>query len=146
MSCDHSFSVFQYFLKGECAEVFAPAPSDPGIGIGAYLLFFALTCLFEWPWYRKPVRVLFLNLLTHPLVVWGWPVLIRNLGGGYGTYVLTAEAFAPTLEAWALHRIWKVPARRAVWIALGANLFSWLVGGEIVNRWFWPWVQVWIRA
>lgn len=146
MSCDHSFSVFQYFLTGECAEVFASPPADPAIGFGTYLLFFALTCLFEWPWYRKPLRVLFLNLLTHPLVVWGWPVLIRNLGGGYGAYVLAAEAFAPALEAWALHRIWKVPARRAVWMALGANLFSWLVGGEIVNRWLWPWVQVWIRA
>ncbi len=141
MTCDHSYSVFGYFWRGDCAEVFAGAPLNPQIGFWTYLFFFGLTCLFEWPWYRKPARVLGLNLLTHPLVVWGWPALIRNLGGGYGAYVLAAEAFAPVVEAWALHRIWKVPVFRAAGLALGANLFSWLVGGEIVNRWLWPWIH-----
>ena len=146
MNCDHSYSVFRYFFEGDCVDVFARSPLSPGIGVAGYAFFFALTCLFEWPWYRNPVRVVILNLLTHPLVVWGWPVLVRNLGGSYGVYLLTAEAFAPALEAWALHRIWKVPASRAVGVALGANLFSWLVGGEIVNRWIWPWFSSWMRA
>jgi hypothetical protein len=135
VSCDHSYSVFLYFWQGDCAEIFARAPLNPEIGFAAYLFFFAMTCLFEWPWYRTPGRVVVLNLLTHPLVVWAWPALTRSLGGGYGSYVLAAEVFAPALEAWALHRIWRVPVHRAFWIALGANLFSWLVGGEIVNRW-----------
>jgi hypothetical protein len=141
LSCEHSYSVFAYFLRGQCEEVFAAPPLDPGIGFPVYLLFLALTCLFEWPWYRKPARVLVLNLLTHPLVVWGWPGLIRSLGGGYGAYVLAAESFAPVVEAWALHRIFGVPRLRAVVVALGANLFSWLVGGELVIRWLWPWIR-----
>ncbi len=133
--------MFAYFLRGECSEVFAPPPVDHEIGLKTYLFFFAMTCLFEWPWYRKPARVMVLNLLTHPLVVWVGPLLIRKLGGSYGVYLLAAEGFAPAVEAWALHRIFGVSGARSVLLAWGANLFSWLVGGEIVNRWLWPWLQ-----
>jgi hypothetical protein len=133
VSCDHSYSVFQYFLSGTCTEVFAVPPRDPQLGIGAYLFFFALTCLLEWPWYRQWRRVLLLNALTHPLVVFVWPALIRGLGGGYGAYLLTAEAFAPMIEGMALWRIWRLTPLKALSLAWGANLFSWLCGGEGVR-------------
>ena len=141
MSCHHPYSVFEYFLRGSCSGMFSSPPLDPEIGFGLYLVLFAFTGLFEWPWYRKPMRVLVLNLLTHPLVVWVGPSWIRTLGGGYGVYVITAELFAPLVEAVALHWIWRVPRGRALALALGANLFSWCVGGEVVNLWLWPLIR-----
>ncbi len=113
--------------------MFAVPPVDPQVGVWVYLFFFGLTCLFEWPWYRDWRRLLLLNSFTHPLVIFGWPGLIRALGGGYGVYLLTAEVFAPLIEGWALHRIWKVTPLRAWSVAAGANLFSWLCGGEVVR-------------
>ncbi len=133
MSCEHSFSVFSYFLTGSCAESYSVAPLDPDLGLWAYLFFFALTCLFEWPVYRSLLRTLLLNLLTHPFVVLLLPGIMRRRGIDYGTYLLTAEALAPALEAAAIALVFRIRAPRAVGLALLANLGSWLVGGELVQ-------------
>jgi hypothetical protein len=133
LNCQHSFSVFSYFLSGSCSGTYSVAPFDPGIGASAYLFFFGLTCLFEWTVYRSLLRTLVLNLLTHPFVVWLLPGIMRRGGLDYGTYLLTAEALAPGLEAAALALVFRIRPLRAMGLALLANLVSWLVGGELVQ-------------
>jgi hypothetical protein len=142
--CGHLFSVFGYWFNGSCPQAFDIYGFNWNYPLNTYFVFLGLTLLFETPFYYlflrknfsilKILRVsLVLNLLTHPLIFLVFPRIADEQGITYGWYVLAAESFALVVEWLVLWRAFKSPFLISLWIAATANLFSWLIGGEIVQ-------------
>ncbi len=142
--CHHFLAVFIYWLGGRCPEVFDVYGFSWNFSSNIYIYFLALTLLFETPIYYfllkrefpalKILRIsLVVNLLTHPLVFLVFPQIADHYGITYGWYVLYAESFAFIVECLALCIVFKTPVFKSIQSSLAANLFSWLIGGEIVQ-------------
>lgn len=145
--CHHLFGIFAYWLHDACQEQFGTYGFGWNFTLDQYWKYFLLTLAFEAPVYwlflRKTLStqkillaIVALNLLSHPIVYFVFPELADQYGVSFGEYVLIAELFAPLVEGLALWKVFKIPARRAWMIALAANVFSWLVGGEFVQLFF----------
>ncbi len=142
--CDHVFSVIAYWFNGSCPQAFDTYGFSWNFSLDVYATFLVLTLLFETPVYYyfikkkfsllKILRIsLVLNLLTHPIIFLLFPQIADQRGITYGWYVLAAEIFAFVIEWVALNKIFKFPFLQSMKVALAANIFSWLVGGEIVQ-------------
>jgi hypothetical protein len=82
---------------------------------------------------RLAILVVFANLATHPIV---WFVISQVALVGTIGYILLAEIWATAAEAlfyWIALR--SLSARRAVAVAVAANVSSFLVGHLIGDRW-----------
>jgi len=119
--------------------------SEMFIPISAWFTAFVVTLLVEAPvvWFlarraesdllRLGFLVLFANLVTHPAV---WYVFTQLFLVGTSTYTLAAEAWAIAAEAlfyWVTIR--GLGPRRAITIAVVANLASFLVGRLAGELW-----------
>ena len=134
----------------ECVSYHMAIPRPQMLSIQQYALLFGLTLALEAPVYRAVVkrtrtyygswslagRVLLLNLLTHPLVCFGFPSFAARAGIEGGISLALSEAFAVLLEALVLNCVWEIPMKRALIGALVANLVSWWLGTWILT-WFW---------
>jgi len=107
-----------------------------------YLVFFMLTCLMEGPIYwwatphiLSPLRRIFVifwvNIATHPVVTWVFPLLFSRLHRPNRETILTSELFAPVIEALMLKFQFKLPWHRALLASGVANLLSWWGGAYL---------------
>ncbi len=121
----------------ECAAYFLQASQNTPFDLLQYVKVFGSTLILELPFYLLALRGVqrlgrrlevwtAANLLTHPMVYFGLPMLFAYFAGSYRAMLLTAEVFAPLAEM-AFCRWAGVSWRRTLWI-LAANLFSWHVG------------------
>jgi hypothetical protein len=96
--------------------------------LGAWLVAFFFTQLFEMPLYWRATRSLrvsfFASAITHPVVWFVFPRLMQ-VGASYELMVAAAETFAVGVEAWWLHAN---GVKRAFWWSLGVNAFSATLG------------------
>ncbi len=134
----------------ECVSYHMAIPRPQLLSIQQYALLFGLTLALEAPVYHAVVkrtrtyygswslagRVFVINLLTHPLVCFGFPSFAARAGVEGGTSLALSEAFAVLLEALVLNCVWEIPMKRALSGALVANLVSWWLGTWILT-WFW---------
>lgn len=131
-------AAFAVGFAWQCAEtLLEPIAVDP-VGPFEYLKFFAMTLALELPMYhrllplmsfkRKAAAALVVNVATHPLIFFVFPLLLKSLGGTYFQYLVAAEVFAPVAEALVLWKAFGVGFKRAGTAALIANLFSWGIG------------------
>lgn len=109
-----------------------------------YLSLFSLTYALETPIYFLGLRkysklrqILFislvLNLATHPIVCFLFPVLADILRMNYDQYLILAEVFAPLVEFLLLRFVFKFSMQRSLLVAVAANLVSWLIGSRILH-------------
>lgn len=149
MSCGTVWNLAIHFvapdqLSPACQLVLSqkwlPDEFDPLI----YGLYFGSTLLLELPIYLLFLRrrvgggfqtkwlldVLILNLLTHPFVVLGLPLMIVN--SSYALYLTCAETIAVLVEATYL-RLRGYPLRWSLGVSLAANLFSWHAGRYLID-------------
>jgi hypothetical protein len=120
-------------------------PRPQLLSIQEYAQLFGLTFALEVPVYHAVCRrtrtyfgswslagrVFLLNLLTHPLVCFGFPSFAARAGIEGGTSLALSEVFAVLMEGLVLSCLWELPMRRALAGALVANLASWWVGTHI---------------
>jgi len=104
-----------------------------------YALYFFWTCVIEAPvyafalrtltWRRRAAAIVGLNLATHPLVYFAFPLLALRLHWDPLRAVLAAEAFAVLVEAvllWRMRRSGSFVAALAY--SFAANLASFVFG------------------
>lgn len=108
-----------------------------------YLSIFALTCLIEFPFYwmagkragRKIKDILaqtiILNLATHPLVLWVFPLWGEIYGLNMLQTTTFSELFALIVEALLMFYLFRFSWRIAFTTSLLANLASWWLGAYI---------------
>lgn len=128
-------------IEASCRILLEDAMSPQTMGGGAYLFLFLLTNLLEAPVYgaalgftrRSLLKILILNLATHPLVTWGFSALFTAHQLPVRDYVLVSELFAPTAEALLLQCVFNTSPRRAWLTAFAANLFSWWLGPYLAS-------------
>ncbi len=140
-SCTDVFTLFFYGFFPEripevCAWVLSGSVVPTQSSLLQYLTVFGCTLALECPFYflllkhftiSKIFLILFLaNLVTHPLVYWGFPLLFQGKTEAF--YLMIAESFAiaaETVTAASLQR--KITLKTFIFISL-ANLFSWTIG------------------
>ena len=127
--------LINFFSNHGCEAIYqAGLPVDP-LSLAEYLPYFLKTFILELPIYfifltrmhsffRIVMINLVLNLLTHPLIFLGMPVMFEKFGFTYLQYLLIAEIFAPLAEGIFLNYAFKVEGRTAFRAAVMANLFS----------------------
>lgn len=103
-----------------------------------YAKILAATLALEFPLYwlffrsmgwKKVVALTFVvNLASHPLVTFAWPLLIQKMGWSFGHFILAAELFAPIVETLIIRYGWKISWKRSILAAFVANLLSWTMG------------------
>lgn len=155
MACTDPIQLALALLKApgaspECVTFHMAIPRPPVLSISQYALLFGLTFALEAPVYRAVVkntrtyfgswslagRVFLLNLLTHPMVCFGFPSFAARAGVEAGPSLALSEIFAILMEALVLNCVWEVAMTRALLGAFAANLVSWWLGTWIVV-WFW---------
>ena len=137
--------VLKFPIPVDCSLSLIDLSSAPSaIQLSTYLFAFALTCLLEAPIYgilfalrRRELRsltaaVVFVNLCTHPIVIFILPTICAKFQIDYGNSLLIAEIFAPLTEAALLFYVWKFSARDSLLTSIAANLFSWWLGVYLV--------------
>lgn len=123
----------------QCVELYQTAMATDAGGFAEYLPVFLLTCGLEFPIYffftyressvRRVILIsILLNLITHPIVYLGMPILFEKWNFNYLQYLVIAEIFAPLVEAICLRKIFHTSWKTSVWAAIMANLFSWTIG------------------
>lgn len=112
--------------------------------VSAWFPAFILTVAIETPivwalarrsepdWRRLGILVLFANLATHPLV---WFVFTQLFLVGTLAYTLAAESWAIAAEAVFYTVAMRLTVRRAVTVALAANVVSFVVGRLVGELW-----------
>lgn len=127
-------------MDAECAWLFSRIPLPTEFQLLAYLKIFTGNLLIELPFYflalyrflswKKIILVLLLaNLLTHPIVYFGFPYLMSKWAVSYGVMLIYAEALAVLIEI--IFCLWFVKQKISFIIPffiLFANLFSWNLG------------------
>ena len=140
--CYSPYSVIQYWvarptLDEECLALLSAPTWIPDLPLSEYLLYFIITCALEAPfymamrqisWQRRVAAIFILNIATHPLVTFFWPVFLDRWDFTTAGMITTAELFAPLTESLILWLGFKVPAARAFLFAFLANLVSWGLG------------------
>lgn len=127
-----------------CAVGLSQATYFSAMRLPRYLVYFAVTCLLEAPFYiggarqlspaRTLKQILWLNLSTHPLVTFAFPFLFSLAHRQEIQTILTSELFAWTVEAMILRWAYGYSQARALVLSLTANLFSWGMGPYLI-RW-----------
>lgn len=131
----------------ECVTYLLEIPSPPSLSVEQYGLLFGLTLALEAPvyhWVSKRTksylgswslagRVFLLNLLTHPLVCFGFPSFAQKAQIPYGVSLALSELFAVLLEALVLNCVWHIKMGRALFAAFVANITSWWLGTWLVG-------------
>lgn len=144
-SCNSLWHLFVHYLFNDvenllCQIVLDQPVSSFRISFSTYIRMFGMTNVLEWPFYAlflKQMRVSYikslaivfvLNLMTHPLICFVFPLLGQRLGVTYGQYILFSEAFAPLVEGMILAVYLRQPFAKCFWVAFTCNLISWNVG------------------
>ena len=107
-----------------------------------YLVLFFFCVALEYPWYalmgndkgrisrRIFTRVLMVNLLTHPLVVFVLPSFFDRTWD----YILYSECFAFVVEVGAWKYLAKSDWYRSIFASFIANSVSWNLGAYLLFR------------
>jgi hypothetical protein len=135
-SCYYAWNLLSY----ECGLVLGTEVGRNRTTVFFYLGFFLLTCLLESIFYfragqKKKLtpskiieQILVLNLATHPLVFFIFPMVLEKAGSTVFTYIWTAELFAFAVESILLVRRYHYSWTMAIMTSCLANLFSWSIG------------------
>lgn len=142
--CLSPLSLLRFFAHGDleflCKVTLGSQDRPYDFWLPGYFPLFALTVIFEMPIYVSYLRwrgegfrrsldfVVFANLLTHPLVTYGFPNLALRMEWNLAQSTLAKEIFAPLAEALLLKWMTKLNWLEAALLALLANLFSWWLG------------------
>jgi hypothetical protein len=134
------WSVFiSFFTTHQCDAYYLAPAFDGMISFADYLPYFLKTIVIEFPIYyllfknfqsfkKLLVINLVLNLATHPIVFYVISYICFRLDLSYLHYLISAEIFAPVVEALILIYVFKIPISKA-WVAsILANLMSWSIG------------------
>ncbi len=148
-SCFGPLSLVEYWfapqtLRLECWSALNIEMDPTSPGAGEYLALIAITLALEFVVYFlflkkrfvffKVVRVnLFLNLATHPLVTFLFPLLIAKAQMSVAGYITAAEIFAPLVETILLVFLFRIPLALAAVSSFLANLTSWALGLWLVS-------------
>lgn len=131
--------VANQFIEHQCHDIYAMIVSDVQFSLVEYLTVFSKTYGLEliiyffflrqkYNW-REILKInLIINLATHPIVYFGFPLLFSKLQYNYFQYLVVAEIFAPAIEALLLKKIYHFSWKIAITAAVLANLFSWTIG------------------
>jgi hypothetical protein len=134
--CYYPWNLFSY----ECGLVLGTAVGRNHSSFLFYLGVFLLTCSLESIFYfiaakkqklthsKTIEQILVLNLATHPIVFFIFPLLLEKAGSDILTYIWTAELFAFAIEALLLKFRYRYSWTMAILTSGLANLFSWSVG------------------
>lgn len=150
MSCGTPWNLWWVYVQPDhleptCRYVLQSVADLPGdLRVTTYLGYLGMTILLELPVFlvlrrlvaaARPtaVDVVILNLISHPLVVWILPRWM--FGATFAAYLSTAELIAVTMEAGVLV-LWGLRWRRASFLSLAANFFSWGAGGWVMALFF----------
>src|SRR5690349_20873644 len=98
IDCYGPVALSQYFLGSTACESVLSSPSQTSIPpFFIYLGLFALTCCLEYPIYKfflrghpLVLRVLLINLATHPAVVFVFPLVASYLSATVATSLLAS--------------------------------------------------------
>ncbi len=154
MSCYNPITLLQYGMNSDsieftCRYVLSQKVLETPPNFLDYPLYLLLTVLLELPVYfffLKPraisipkffkhvvKHVAALNLCTHPLVDFVFPVIAVKMGFSHAIYLSTAETFAVIVEAFYLNTILRQRPVVSFLVALSANLFSWGIGSALIR-------------
>ena len=133
------YLIFNAFAAHNCGDIYSSLPPSDFVSFSEYYPYFLKTFILELPIYyvllrrlKSGLKVLEINLLvnlaTHPFIFLLLPVLLSKTEATYLDYLLTAEVFAPAVEALLLAKAYKIPPWLSVLAAVAANLFSWSIG------------------
>lgn len=132
-------------LKSPCSIALStPLTELSDVSLTQYLSILMLTIALEGYFFflafslnKTPLKKLLLqgtssvvlcNGISHPFVYFIFPAIGVTSSLSYLQVLISAEIFAPLIEALVLMKIWKIPGR-IVWPCLiTANLISWWVG------------------
>ncbi len=124
--------------SSECYEVHQSLVTASDFELSFYLKYFGMTLLLEGPiyflgltmlpWPKRLLAIVVVNLATHPIIFYIFPLILSRFDATYSTYLLTAEIFAPVVEALLLWKLFKLSPSKAFSIAIAANLISWWLG------------------
>jgi hypothetical protein len=147
--CQTPATLVQFFfakasLSPECLWALLVGPRPRSTTLGEYALVYFFTCLIEFPFYWLGLRnrcglvkiawvTLVLNLATHPLIYFLFPLLVFRLHGGSYQSLLASEVFAPVVEAMLLYGITRLNVITVVASSVVANLCSWWIGAYFVQ-------------
>lgn len=127
-------------LSYECGLVLGTEVGQNHATLLFYLGIFLLTCSLESIFYFISAKtqklknskiieqILVLNLATHPIVFFIFPLVLEKTGSRIFTYIWTAELFAFAIEAILLKFRYRYSWTVAILTSSLANLFSWSVG------------------
>lgn len=148
MPCYQPIEVLRYLLAPGQLDLIceinlsSPAGFSP-LSSMDYLKLFCLTFLLEapvyflvlWPprpvWFRVLGAILFVNLVTHPLMSFLFADWAQKGSWREIDYIGTSELFAFLVEALLIRLFLRQPWWRSALAAFGANLFSWWLGSLI---------------
>lgn len=140
--CYTPYSIFEFFLKPEamneaCQALLGSPAWPPVMNFTEYALLFAIVCALEAPlylnirslsWRMRFAALIKLNLATHPLITYAWPLLLNHYQVSTASLILSGEFFAFVTEMLLLYFGFKVSLKTAFIFSLLANLFSWSFG------------------
>lgn len=131
-------------LELECTVLLSSSETPVSMSLLTYVSTFAWTCGLEALVYlplllarknkltRALALILILNLATHPLVTFVFPMFGQGLGLNMASAIVLKETFAPLVETLILRRGSNLSWSEAAALAVAANLFSWWLGAYIV--------------
>lgn len=137
MECIEALNlILSYFIEiPECRAMLHDARYWPVPSLSVYLKYFVITLVLEAPvyalilyrlgWKKATAALVFVNLLTHPLIVYVWPLIARQYNLGYRELILIGEGLVPLIEALALKFILQDRFVKILFIAYLANFASW---------------------
>lgn len=132
-------------LDALCRAALTSEAGRNGVAPAAYVFILALNGLLETPCYWAAGRMLgrasrtialqvvILDLATHPIVSFGFPYGAETQGLSLLTMLVSAEAFAFTVEAGLLRLVWGYPWPLAILASTAANLVSWQAGAALYD-------------
>jgi len=141
--CSNPISLIQVLIYSpkvseKCEFLLNSYTQVPQFDISSYILIFFLTCSLELVFYfwilkrhsyfKRVIALFFANLTTHPVIYFflSWLFSLKPLE--YKYYLLTAEIFAPIVEAGFLSVFFKINLFKSLKVMFLANLFSWILG------------------
>ncbi len=126
-----------------CAEVFQTPVTPTPFDLVEYLKYFLWTLGLELPLYyfmlsnlaklKRLQLSLLVNIATHPIIFFVFPLILSHWNLTYRDYLLSAEIFAPLVEGFIIWKLFKSNPGRAFSAALSANLISWWLGVLILQ-------------
>jgi hypothetical protein len=132
-------------LAATCAAIQNVGASATSTALPAYMAVFAINALLEAPAYgiagylnkQTPStilgQILILNIATHPIVYYLFPLFAGHAAWTLLTLAGTSEAFAIVVEAALLKIVWNFSWSAAAFASLAANLTSWWVGAYLAE-------------